>query len=132
MFSAYNETYGIDIGRSELAMPHMPWRSNSGLSTSSMMLYYKVILGMDWLFKHNAMIICKRRKVVFQLVKEEAFEFKDTSKGNRWLVFSAMKVQKILVRGCVGYLASFVNTTKNTKLGISRISPDREIEFTIM
>lgn len=40
------------------------------------------------------MIIYKWKSVICQLAKEEAFEFKGTSKGKRWLVISAMKVQK--------------------------------------
>ena len=50
--------------------------------------------------------------MVFQPSKGEMFEYKGTPRGSKWLVVSAMKVSKMLLKGCVGYLASFVDTTK--------------------
>ena len=40
------------------------------------------------------------------------FEYKGTPRGSKWLVVSAMKASRMLLKGCVGYLASIVDTTK--------------------
>ena len=112
------------------------------------MVDYDVILGMDWLSKYNATIFCRRKKVVFQPLEGEVFEYKGTPRGSKWLVVSALKASKMLLKGCVGYLASIMDTIKKvtTKLAdvrvvckfhdvfpeeLSGLPPDREIEFEI-
>ena len=112
------------------------------------MVDYDVILDMDWLSKYNATILCRRKKVVFQLSEREVFEYKGTSRGSKWLVVSAMKASRMLLKGYVVYLASIVDTTKKmvTKLAnvcvvckfpnmfpnkLSGLPPDQEIEFEI-
>ena len=42
------------------------------------MVDYDVILGMDWLSKYSATIICRRKNVVFQPFEGEIFEYKGT------------------------------------------------------
>ena len=76
------------------------------------------------------------------------FKYKGTPQWSKWLVVSAMKVSRMLLKGCVGYLASIVDTMKNavTELTdvrmvcrfpdvfpeeLSGLPPDREIEFEI-
>ena len=75
------------------------------------MVDYDVILGMDWLSKYNATIFCRRKKVAFQPSEGEVFEYKGTPRGSKWPVVSAMKASRMLLKGCVGYLASIVDTT---------------------
>lgn len=43
------------------------------------MVDYDIMLDMDWLSKHNATIICKKKKMAFQSVEKVMFEFKGTS-----------------------------------------------------
>ena len=112
------------------------------------MVDYDVILGMDWLSRYNAAIFCRRKKVVFQPIKGEIFEYKGTPRGSNWPVISAMNVSRMQNKGCVGYLASIVDTKKKvvTQLSDVRIvckfpnvfpkelpglSTYREIEFEI-
>ena len=76
------------------------------------MVDYDVILGMDWLSKYNATIFCRKKKVVFQPFEGEEFEYRGTSRGSKWLVVSAMKANRMLLKGCVGHLASVVYATK--------------------
>ena len=73
---------------------------------------YDVILGIDWLSKYNATIFCRRKKVVFQLSEGEMFEYKGTPRGSKWPIVSAIKASRMLLKGCVGYLARIVDTTK--------------------
>ena len=76
------------------------------------MVDYDVILGMDWLSKYNATILCRRKKVVFQPSEGEVFEYKGTPQGSKWPAMSTMKESRMLLKGCVGYLASIMDTTK--------------------
>ena len=78
------------------------------------MVDYDVVLGMDWLSKHNATIFCKK-KVAFQPFEEENFEYKGTPRRSKWLVISAIKASKMLTKGCIGYLANIVDKTKKVK-----------------
>ena len=76
------------------------------------MVDYDVILGMDWLSKYNTTIFCRRKKVVFQPLEREVFEYKGTPRGSKWPVVSALKASRMLLKGCVRYLVSIINTTR--------------------
>ena len=80
------------------------------------MVDYNVILGMDWLSKHNSTIFCRKKKVVFQPSKGEMFEYKGIPRGSKRPMVSAMKAYKMLAKGCIGSLASIVETTKKVKI----------------
>ena len=49
---------------------------------------------------------------MFQPSEGEVFECKGTPRGSKWLVVSALKASKMLFKGCVGYLASIVDTIR--------------------
>ena len=85
---------------------------------------------------------------MFQPSAGETFECKGKPRGSKWLVVSALKASRMLLKGCIGYLASIVNTTKKvaTELvdvcvvcrfldvfpkELPGLPPDREIEFEI-
>ena len=112
------------------------------------MVDYDVILGMNWLSKYNATILCRRKKVVFQPSEGEMFEYKGIPQGSKWPIVSTMKASKMLFKGCVGYLVSIVDTTKKVVTELSEVRvvcrfpnvfpeelpglpPDQEIEFEI-
>ena len=112
------------------------------------MVNYDVILGMDWLSKCNATILCRRKNVVFQPSKREVFEYKGTPRGSKWPVVSAIKTSRMLLKGCIGYLASIMYTMKKVVIELAnvrvvckvpdvfpqelpRLPLDREIEFEI-
>ena len=76
------------------------------------MVDHDLILGMDWLCKYNATIFCGRKKVVFQPSEGEVFEYKGTPRGSKWPIVSMLKASRMLLKGCVAYLASIVDTTK--------------------
>ena len=76
------------------------------------------------------------------------FEYRGTPRGSKWLVMSVLKASKMLLKGCVRYLMSIVDTTRKvvTKLAdvrvvyrfpdvspekLPRLPSDREIEFEI-
>ena len=112
------------------------------------MVDYEVILGMDWLSKYHASIDCMKKIVTFQPPEEEEFLFIGTTKKLRTPIISAMKAKRLLDSGCVGYLASVVDTSleRHSKPedvpvvqeflevfpeDLPGLPPDREIEFII-
>ena len=48
---------------------------------------------------------------MFQPSEGEIFKYKGTSRGSKWPVVSAIKVSRMLIKECVGCLASIVDTT---------------------
>ena len=59
--------------------------------------------------KCGASIKCHKRRVVFQPEAETKFEFIGEPKKRTKKLLSAMKAQKMLVKGCTGYLAHVIN-----------------------
>ena len=109
---------------------------------------YDVILGMDWLSAHHAVIDCRRRRVQFQPPDSEEFNFKGTSRKKLVPTISALQALKLLASGCRGYIANICDETKEVKLqptdvpivrnyltvfpeDLPGLPPEREIEFTI-
>ena len=112
------------------------------------MVDYDVILGMDWLSKHYAVIDCRKKSVLFQEPGLEPFQFQGSSRKLEFPVISALKALKMMQQGCAGYLASVVDTAKATKpqpqdIPVVRnfldvfpedlpgLPPDREVEFNV-
>ena len=67
---------------------------------------------------------------MFQPLEGEVFKYKGTPRGSKWPVVSMLKASKMLLKGCIGYLASIVDTTKkvvieleNVRVQISRCVP---------
>ncbi|KAI3443877.1 hypothetical protein Pfo_000542 [Paulownia fortunei] len=109
---------------------------------------FEVILGMDWLTKYHATIDCNKKIVIFQPPGEEQFMFNGISFSRSLPIISALKAQKMLNKGCVGYLASILDTLVEAQLKPENIDvvqeflevfpydllglpPNREIEFVI-
>ena len=112
------------------------------------MVYYEVILGIDWMLKYHVSIDCMKKIVTLKPPEEEEFLFIGTTKKLRTLVISIMKAKRLLDICCVGYLASMVDRSleQHSKLedvpmvqeflkvfpkDLPRLPPDREIEFII-
>ena len=77
---------------------------------------YEIILGMNWLSKYHAKIDCRKKIVVFQPPNTNQFVFKGIQTSSRFLLISAMKAQRLLERGCSGYLANVVDVSVEQKL----------------
>ncbi|KAI3446801.1 hypothetical protein Pfo_003466 [Paulownia fortunei] len=109
---------------------------------------FEVILGMDWLTKYHATIDCNKKIVIFQPPGEEQFMFNGISFSRSLPIISALKAQKMLNKGCVGYLASVLDTSVEAQLKSENVDvvqefvevfpddlpglpPNREIEFVI-
>ena len=99
---------------------------------------FDVVLGMDWLSCHRATLDCYKKEVKFHRPGKLEVKFKG---------ISSMAAQRMLRKGCQGYLAYVVETMNEGTLvdeipvvrefpdvfpdDIAGLPPDREVEFTI-
>ena len=108
---------------------------------------FDIILGMDWLATHYAIVDCHRKKVIFQVPGEIEFCFVRSGAYTSPRVISALQARRMMKKRCKGYLA----TVRDTQQGelkledipivrefpdvfpedLSGLPPDREIEFSI-
>ena len=74
---------------------------------------FDVILGLDWLERHYALLDCRKRRIIFRIPGEKEF-FHPLPKFNagKFLV-STMKAIKMMNKGCGAYLASVVSVAKD-------------------
>ena len=77
---------------------------------------FDIILGMDFLGKHNAIIDCYHRKVTFRPESGEKFAFKGRSLLNSKTIISSIQAQRMLSSECMGFLASALDKIKEDKL----------------
>ena len=109
---------------------------------------YDVILGMDWLSTHHAVIDCQKKKVEFRPPKETGFEFKRMPRSRLVPTISTLRTQRMLVAGCAIYLAHIMDKTADVKLeakdvpivreflsvfpeDLPGLPPDRKVEYSI-
>ena len=111
------------------------------------MLELDVILGMDWLARHRAIVNCYTREVVFELPGSEKVVFYGEQQGVPSCLVSAVTAFKMIKDGCTAYLAHVIDSSQSAKElndipavsefpdvfpeELSGFPPDREIEFTI-
>ena len=108
---------------------------------------FDVILGMDFLGKHRAMVDCYRKVVMFRSPGLPEIEFQGERNVLPSCIISALKAEKLMNKGCQAFLAYVVDTTKGS-LEMSDIPvvkefldvfpeelpglpPEREIDFII-
>ncbi|CAJ2633781.1 unnamed protein product [Trifolium pratense] len=111
------------------------------------MIDFDVILGMDWLSSHHATLDCYNKIVKFEIPGKPPFSFQGKPTWMPHNLISALRANKLLRRGCQGYLAVVTNIQwdegKLEKVPIASefpdvfpedlpgLPPDREIEFSI-
>ncbi|KAA0025985.1 reverse transcriptase [Cucumis melo var. makuwa] len=103
--------------------------------------------GNDFLFTHNASMNCHRKEVTFRKPGSTEVVFRGERNIIRTSLISALKVEKLLRKGCTAFLAHVVEVQEeklkpedvlvvNEYLDVfpadlSGLPPDREVEFTI-
>ena len=106
---------------------------------------FDMILGMDWLVRYGATIDCRKKMVTFEPEGEDPFVFVGAVHGPRIPMISALRARDLLQGGCIGFLASVVDTTRvspgETRLvckfldvfpeDMPGLPPRREIQFVI-
>ncbi|XP_077225013.1 uncharacterized protein LOC143858243 [Tasmannia lanceolata] len=74
---------------------------------------FDVILGMDWLSTHYALVDCNKKVVSFEISGEEKFCFEGSGAHSTPIVLSAMQACRFLRQGCEAFLASVVEVNDN-------------------
>ena len=108
---------------------------------------FDVILGMDWLSTHRALVDCFTKKVVFRKLGFSKLEFMGDRRILPMCVISTLKAKRLLHKDYESYLAHVVETSTSevTLRSVSVVQefsnvfpenllglpPDRELEFGI-
>ena len=108
---------------------------------------FDVVLGMDWLSRHRATLDCYKKEVKFHRLGKLEVKFRGIHRELSSSMISALVAQRILRKGCQGYLAYVVETGKEGTLvdeipvvgefpdvfpdDIIGLPPERDVEFTI-
>ena len=108
---------------------------------------FDVVLSMDWLSRHRATLDCYKKEVKLHRPGKLEVKFRGMRRELSSSMIFAMAAQKMLRKGCQGYLAYVVETGKEGTLvdeipvvrefpdvfpyDIARLPPEREVEFTI-
>ena len=107
---------------------------------------FDIILGMDWLETHHALVDCFAKKVTFHIPRQPKFYFERSFGYTPIQLISVMKAQSLLKKGFEGYLDYIVRDDKDVKLEdipivrdfpdvfleeLHGLPPKREVEFTI-
>ncbi|XP_073294508.1 uncharacterized protein [Primulina huaijiensis] len=112
------------------------------------MIEFDVIFGMDWLSSYRAVIYCVEKTVRFPTEEGDRRVFKHSGILLDTSFISCLKVNKMLVKGCQGFLASIMDVSKKYNVEVNDIEivreyadvfaddlpgllPDREVEFVI-
>ena len=108
---------------------------------------FDVVLGMDWLSRHRATLDCYKKEVKLYRPGKLEVKFRGISRELSSCMVSAMVAQRMLHKGCQGYLAYVVETEKEGTIldeipvvrefpdvfpdDIAGLPPEKEVEFTI-
>ena len=108
---------------------------------------FDVVLGMDWLSRHRSTLDCYKKEVKFHRPRKLEVKFRGIRRELSSNIISTMAAQRLLRKGCQGYLAYVVQTENEGILvgeipivrefpdvfpdDIAGLPPDREVEFTI-
>ena len=108
---------------------------------------FDVVLGIDWLSRHRATLDCYKKEVKLHIPGKLEVKFRGMRRELSSNMISTMAAQRMLRKGCQGYLAYVVETEKEgTQVDeipvvrefpdvfpddIAGLPPNREVEFTI-
>ena len=104
---------------------------------------FNVVLGMDWLSRHRATLDCYKKEVKLHRPRKLEVKFRGIRRELSSSMISALAAQRMLRKGCQGYLAYVVETRKEGTLvdeipvvrefpdDIAGLPPERVVEFTI-
>ena len=73
---------------------------------------FDVILGMDWLSRHQVMVDCRMKRVTLRTPNEDEVTFIGERSNHLSNVISAAIARKMVRKGCEAYLAYVIDTVK--------------------
>ncbi|KAJ4961944.1 hypothetical protein NE237_021854 [Protea cynaroides] len=110
---------GVEVALTEYYGPCTVRIEGRDLEASLVLLEmadFEVILGMDWLGHHSAILLCVERKLVLTDKKGKEYSLTRTKlPWKRKLILSALKAKRCLEKGGVGYLVSLVDITAESQ-----------------
>ena len=71
-----------------------------------------MILGMDWLSRHQVMVDCKMKIVTLRTPNENEVTFIGERSNHLSNVISVATTRKMVLKGCEAYLAYVIDTVK--------------------
>ena len=73
---------------------------------------FDVILGMDWLSRHQLMVDCRMKRVTLRTPNEDEVTFIGERSNHLSNVISVATARKMVRKGCEAYLAYVIDTVK--------------------
>ena len=73
---------------------------------------FDIVIGMDWLAKHEAIISCKNKLLLFTTPNGEKITFYGERKSAPTEFLNSIQVRRCLRKGCTAYLAHVIVKTK--------------------
>ena len=73
---------------------------------------FDVILGMDWLSRHQVMVGCRMKRVTLRTPNEDEVTFIGERSNHLSNVISVTIARKMVRKGCEAYLAYVIDTVK--------------------
>ena len=73
---------------------------------------YDVILGMDWLYDHEGMVDCRKKRIIIKAPNEEEITVVGERSDFLSNVISATIAKRMIRKGCEAYLASVLEAKK--------------------
>ena len=73
---------------------------------------FDVILGMDWLSRHRAIVDCRMKRVTLRTPNDDEVIFIGDRSNHLSNVISAIVARKMVRKGCEAYLAYVIDTVK--------------------
>ena len=70
---------------------------------------FDVILGMDWLSNHRALMDCFTKKIIFRKLGYPELEFEGDRRILPTCVILALEAKRLLHKGCEAYLAHVID-----------------------
>nr|GFB15271.1 hypothetical protein [Tanacetum cinerariifolium] len=75
------------------------------------MCEFDLILGMDWLTEHHAMIDCHSYRVIFGDIHAPEYTYHGSLPGKPMQIILALQARTLLYHGCEGFLATIHDIT---------------------
>ncbi|KAL0427480.1 UNVERIFIED_CONTAM: hypothetical protein Slati_2922800 [Sesamum latifolium] len=108
---------------------------------------FDVILGMDWLAQHRAVVDCYKKEVMIEFSGESRVVFVGDRQVVPICVISAVEARRLMLEGCEAYLAHVIDTKKVNPMleeipvvrdfpevfpdDLPGLPPHREVDFAI-
>ena len=76
---------------------------------------FDIVVGMDWLFKHQAQIVCNKKMIRINTSEGNEIVVYGSRKKSQPTLISSMKARKCIRKGCQVYLAYVIDAKKEKR-----------------